>query len=99
MAVDVNQTLETRKQHVSWGPGDANKDGVVDGDDAAHVLENVRWVRRASDSELVNLNWNTQSYAVWDWWSCIFGGGAWDHGFIHAYEAKEDAQYIGYCVE
>jgi hypothetical protein len=102
VAINVNQNLETRKQHIFWGPADANKDGAVDGDDAAYVLENVQWVRKASDDKLANLNWNTQSYAVWDWYSCdwfVCSDRGWDDGWIHGYEATVDAQYIGYCVE
>lgn len=102
ISVDENQTFDNRKQNIFWGPWDADKDGDVDDDDAAYVLDKVQWVRKASDDALVNLNTNTQSYHVWDWYRCswlVCSDSGWDDGWIHAYEAVEDAQYIGYCVE
>ena len=102
VAVDANQSLDDRKQHIYWGPADADRNGTVDDNDAAYVLENVHWLRKASDDTLVNLNWNTQSYRVWNWDSCdylICSDGGWDDGWIHGFEAEADAQYIGYCVE
>ncbi|MGD9007522.1 MAG: hypothetical protein PVG41_06360 [Desulfobacteraceae bacterium] len=102
VAVDATQSLDDRKQHIHWGPADADRNGTVDDNDAVYVLENVQWLKKASDDTLVNLNWNTQSYRVWNWYSCDYGicsDGGWDDGWIHGYEAEEDAQFIGYCVE
>jgi hypothetical protein len=102
VAVDATQSLDDRKQHIYWGPADADRNGTVDDNDAVYVFENVRWVKKASDDTLVNLNWNTQSYRVWNWYSCdyvVCSDSGWDDGWIHGYEAAEDAQYIGYCVE
>lgn len=99
VAVDVNQNLEDRKKNIFWGPADANKDGTVNGDDAAYVLEHVQWVKKASDDDLVNLNWNTQSYRVYNWYDCHAGTDGYTNAWIHAYEQIGDAQYIGYCVD
>lgn len=102
MAVDTTQSLDDRKQHIHWGPADADRNGNVDDNDAVYVLENVQWLKKASDDTLANLNWNTQSYRVWKWYSCdylVCDDAGWDEGWIHGYEAAEDAQYIGYCVE
>jgi len=80
---------------------DANLDNRIDGDDAAYVFENVKWLKKSSDDSLVNLNWNTQSYHVWNWHSCswLCSDSGWNDGWIHSFEAKEDAQYIGDCLE
>jgi hypothetical protein len=102
VAVDATQSLDDRKQHIHWGPTDADRNGTVDDNDAVYVLENVQWLRKASDDSLVNLNWNTQSYRVYDWYSCDYvlcSDSGWDEGWIHSFEAEEDAQYLGYCVE
>lgn len=102
VAVDAAQSLEDRKQHIYWGPTDADRNGTVDDNDALYVLENVHWLKKAGDDTMVNLNWNTQSYRVMNWDSCtigICGASGWDDGWIHGFEAAEDAQYIGYCVE
>jgi hypothetical protein len=102
VAVNEAQSLEERKQHIHWGPADADRNGTVDDDDALYVLENVQWLRKASDDTLVNLNWNTQSYRVFKWDSCdriICKDSGWDEGWIHDYEGASDAQHLGYCVE
>jgi hypothetical protein len=102
VAVNAAESLEERKQHIHWGPADADGNGTVDDADAQYVLENVQWLRKASDNTLVNLNWNTQSYRVWKWDSCdriVCSDSGWDEGWIHGYEEAIDAQYIGYCVE
>lgn len=102
VAVDATQSLDDRKQHIHWGPTDADRNGTVDDNDAVYVLENVQWLKKASDDTLANLNFNTQSYRVWNWYSCdylVCSDSGWDDGWIHGYEAEEDAQYIGYCME
>jgi hypothetical protein len=102
VAVDSTQSLDDRKQHIYWGPTDADRNGTVDDNDALYVLENVHWLRKASDDTLVNLNWNTQSYRVYNWDSCsiVFcSASGWDEGWINGFEAEGDAQYIGYCME
>jgi hypothetical protein len=102
VAVNATESLEEKTQHIHWGPADVDRNGTVDQDDAVYVLENVQWLRRASDDTLVNLNWNTQSYRVYDWDSCdllFCSDGGWDEGWIHSYEAASDAQHIGYCVQ
>lgn len=98
IAVNANQDLATRMNHIYWGPEDVNNDGEVNENDAAYVLDHVQWLRHKADGKLLNLNMNTQSYHVWDWYDCGFDEG-WDDGWIHAYEAEIDAQYIGYCVD
>jgi hypothetical protein len=102
VAVDTTQSIDDRKQHIHWGPSDADRNGTVDDNDAVYILENVQWLKKASDDTLINLNWNTQSYRAYNWESCdylICSDGGWDDGWIHGYEAEEDAHYIGYCVE
>jgi hypothetical protein len=102
VAVDATRSLDDRKQHIHWGPADADRNGTVDDNDAVYVFENVQWLKKAGGDTLVNLNSNTQGYRVWKWYKCnylVCSDSGWDEGWIHDYEAAEDAQYIGYCVE
>ena len=94
VAVDSNQSLETRAGHIFFGPRDPNQDGAEDENDATWVLQHVRWVRTVGGAP-INLNQGTQSYHRWDYSSYC---GGYDDGHIHDQNAPEDAQYLGYCL-
>jgi hypothetical protein len=103
VAIDSTQPLETRAQHIHWGPWDVNRDGPS-GDpmvDARWVASHTHWLR-ALDGTPVNVNLGTESWAVYNricgpWAWCWTDGCRWDDGWHHDFEDADDAQYLGVC--
>jgi hypothetical protein len=103
VAIDGTQTVETRAQHIHWGPWDVNHDGPA-GDpmvDAKWVVSHTHWLR-ALDGTPLNVNLGTQSWALYNricgpWAWCWTGDCRWDDGWANDFQDLDDAQYIGAC--